>query len=381
MIAVSCQPSTDSRDERTERTVRRIIMCMQNYEILSGNKLVAVWKDKRLTVIDRALLPQYLKKSANADLWLSTRAIDAHRAHSRILKKALRMKERDDVATVLRANGVTITDNYWVRSIGSDLTYEQVRFDADYFKKKSSKSIATLSLSGSSRSFNVVAENSSAPAAELTNVGSFEKCWKNIDGKWWLFKAANHNEAFSEVFISKLCGVLGISCAVYESAGTGIVRTLDFTEGKTNFEPALTFMGEDEDYENVITALKELCPSAVPDYIRLIFLDALVFNPDRHTANFGLLRDKKTGEFLSLAPCFDHNMALISNGYPEGKTKKDLLITLFLDVMNAHPEYKAFLPGVSEEKIEEALCMTGMKVRNNLIIRYLMDRYEMIVRK
>ncbi len=353
---------------------------MQDYEILSGNKLVAVWAEKRLTVIDQMLLPQYLKRTAEADLWLTTRAIDSHRAHSRILKKALRMKERDDVATVLRANGVTITDNYWVRGIGSKLTYEQVRFDAAYFKKRSSKSIANLSLSGSSRSFNVVAEYSDAPAAELTNVGSFEKCWKNIDGKWWLFKAANHNEAFSEVFISKLCGVLGISCAVYESAGTGIVKTLDFTEGKTNFEPALTFMGEDEDYGDVITALKELCPSAIRDYIRLIFLDALVFNPDRHTANFGLLRDKKTGKNLSLAPCFDHNMALISNGYPEGKTKKDMLITLFQDVLNEHPEYRVYIPKVSEDKVEEALRLTGMKVRSNLITHYLMDRYEMIVR-
>ncbi len=354
-------------------------MCMQNYEILSENTLVAVWKDKRLTVIREDLLPQYLKRVPEADLWLATRAIDSHRAHSRILKKALRMKERDDVATVLRANGVTITDNYWVRGIGSALTYEQVRFDADYFKKMSSKAIAKLSLLGSSRSFNYVAEKSGAPAAELTNVGSFEKCWKNIDGKWWLFKAANHNEAFSEVFISKLCGLLQIPCAVYEPAGKGLVKTLDFTDGKTNFEPALAFMGENEDYEDVLTELKELCPSAIPDYIRIIFLDALVFNPDRHTANFGLLRDKKTGQYLSLSPCFDHNMALISNGYPEGKVRKDMLITLFCDVIKDHPEYKACLPEVTKEKIEKALQLTGMKVRTDTITRYIMERYALIV--
>ena len=55
-------------------------MCMQDYEILSGNKLVAIWKDRRLTVVDQTLLPQYLKKAAEADLWLSTRAIDSRRA-------------------------------------------------------------------------------------------------------------------------------------------------------------------------------------------------------------------------------------------------------------------------------------------------------------
>ena len=37
---------------------------------------------------------------------------------------------------------------------------------------------------------------------------------------------------------------------------------------------------------------------AIPDYARMIFLDTIVANPDRHTANFGLLRDTKTGELL-----------------------------------------------------------------------------------
>lgn len=98
-----------------------------------------------------------------------------------------------------------------------------------------------------------------APAAELTNVGSFEKCWKNVDGKWWLYKTASHNEAFSEVFISRFCSELGIRCADYEPAGTGLVKTLDFTEGKTNFEPALTFMGDNEDCGDVIAELKKRC--------------------------------------------------------------------------------------------------------------------------
>ncbi len=44
-------------------------------------------------------------------------------------------------------------------------------------------------------------------------------------------------------------------------------------------------------------------------------MDALVFNVDRHTQNYGLLRSRETGEILSMAPNFDNNMALISRGY------------------------------------------------------------------
>ena len=58
-------------------------MTNRNYEILSGNTLVAIWQDNRLTVVNEALLPLYLKKIQNADLWLETRAIDSQigRAH------------------------------------------------------------------------------------------------------------------------------------------------------------------------------------------------------------------------------------------------------------------------------------------------------------
>lgn len=347
------------------------------YEILSGNTVVAEWVDGDLTILNAELLPLFFGYRPDLPAWLSTRAIDPHRANSRLLKKALRLSERDNVSTSLRAHGLTITDNYWARECGSSLRYEDVRFDEAYYRKAASRSAAKLALSGSSKSFGVVAESRTDCVAELTNIGSFEKCWKNIDGKWWMFKVANRGECFSEVFICQLCAVLGISCAVYEKHGA-YVRTLDFADGDYNFEPALAFMGDEEDYGKTIEKLKELCPAAVPDYVRMIFLDALVFNPDRHTANFGLLRDKKTGALVGLAPLFDHNMALISRGYPSEKVRKDLLITLFADALKAYPEYREYIPAVTKDDITEALRKTAMKVNESFITNYLLARYAAI---
>ena len=103
-------------------------MTDRNYEILSGDTLVAVWNNNKLSVVNEALLPLYLKKIQNADMWLETRAIDSHRANSRLLKKALRLVEKDDISTVIHVNGATITDNYWIREIDSNLTYNDVKF-------------------------------------------------------------------------------------------------------------------------------------------------------------------------------------------------------------------------------------------------------------
>ena len=47
----------------------------------------------------------------------------------------MRLKEKDDVNTVLAVNGATLTDNYWVKSSDSLATYEEIRFKDNLFDK------------------------------------------------------------------------------------------------------------------------------------------------------------------------------------------------------------------------------------------------------
>ncbi|MBQ8209430.1 MAG: hypothetical protein IJZ35_02465 [Clostridia bacterium] len=342
----------------------------KNYEILSGNTVVAVWQDGNLEVINDDLLPLFLKRISDADKWLETRAIDSHRANSRLLKKALRLAEKDDVSTVVHVNAATITDNYWIRPIGSNLAYDDVRFTDDYF--------SNLALKGNYDSFNKAATSKKSRTPELTNVGSFEKCWKLRGGKWWMFKRATHNEMFSELFVYKLGLELGFNMAVYER-GEGCIKSLDFTDGATvNFEPASTFMGDNEDYIDVVESLKKICPDAIPDYIRLIFMDTITANPDRHTNNFGLLRNVETGKIIGLAPNYDNNMALIARGYPSKPKSKDLLITLFNELMNEYPKYKQYIPTLTEDTVRNVLEKINMKVKSQVITDLVMSRYKSI---
>lgn len=345
-------------------------MAGRNYYIMSGDATVAKWENNELTVFDNNLMPLYLKRVHNADMWLETRAIDSHRANSRLLKKALRLKEKDDISTVLHVNAATITDNYWIKPLDSELKYKDIRFSDDYF--------AELALRGSYASFNKAANTKRSNTPELTNIGSFEKCWRLIDEKWWMFKSANHDEQFSEVFIYHLGKALGMNMAVYDR-GDKCVKSLDFTDGASvNFEPAFAFMGDNEDYEDVTEVLAELCPQAVGDFVKMIFLDTVVANPDRHTANFGLLRSTETGELIGFAPVFDHNMALISRGYPKVPTKRDILITLFNDFLSAHPDFIQLIPIITEEMIMNIIKELNMKVRSREIAKLIMKRYEMI---
>ena len=90
--------------------------------------------------------------------------------------------------------------------------------------------------------------------------------------------------------------------------------------------------------------LKNICPEAVGDYVKMLFLDTICANPDRHTFNFGVLRDADNGEILGLAPNFDNNMALISRGYPKNITRKnDLLIKLFNELLEHDEKLKKYI--------------------------------------
>jgi hypothetical protein len=162
--------------------------------------------------------------------------------------------------------------------------------------------------------------------------------------------------------------------------GKGLVKTKDFTDNAhVNFEPAFSFMNDNEDYIETLDALKELCPDSIGDYVKMLFLDTICANPDRHTFNFGILRDIETGDILGLAPNFDNNMALISRGYPKNiKRKNDFLVSLFNELTEYDSDLKQYIPDLTEEFIRDTIKAVGMRVRTNEITEFVMNGYNQI---
>jgi len=319
---------------------------MLNLMIMSKDKCVARYTGGKLEILKKDLLPLYLDRTGYVEGWLEQRAIDRHRTNSRLLKKALRLENKDDINTVLHFNAATITDTYWVKSHDSSLTYEDVRFRDNYFDM--------LALRGDPDSFN--RQPSRTP--ELTNTGSFEKCWRLIDGKWWMYKSENASEQFTELFAYHLAKGLGIPAAVYEKAD-GYVRTLDFTGGASvNFETAFSIIGDEADYCKIYRKLKELDGSVAEAFVQMVFFDGLIFNMDRHEHNFGVLRDTETGKILGMAPLYDHNIALITRGFPSDINRMgDRLIADFVQLVK--DEHITFaLPLLAEAMVAKLLNKT-----------------------
>ncbi|MCL2044881.1 MAG: hypothetical protein FWG88_00660 [Oscillospiraceae bacterium] len=293
-----------------------------NGELMSKDKAIAEISNGLIIGYDPELLPLFLLRTKDFEGWLQGRAIDMHRTNSRILKRALRLTTDDDAELVLKVHAATITDTYWFRENGSSLSYDDVRFKANYFDK--------LALNGDPDSFNL----EYSPTPELTNIGSFEKCWRLEDGKWWMVKQGNNLERFSELFIARLGQALGFSMAEYY-AENGTVKSPDFTDGASvNYESAHGIVGDDEDYKLNFDAFMELSPILAKQYLEIIYLDTICFNMDRHTRNYGILRDVETGDILGMAPNFDNNIALFARGVPkEIARNNDRLILLYSDLL------------------------------------------------
>ena len=107
-------------------------------------------------------------------------------------------------------------------------------------------------------------------------------------------------------------------------------------------------------------------------------MDALCFNMDRHTYNYGFLRDRETGAVVSMAPNFDNNIALVSRGYfssPVGTS--NLLIGLFVDLLRERGLHYE-VPELSADAVLDVAksVLPGEDVDRSHVATLVLDRYR-----
>lgn len=345
---------------------------MINGWIMSGDTAVASFYGRIVTPILPERCPLCFQKGGDLELWLESRAIDRHRTNSRILKRILRLGDTSDLNTALHVHGATITDNYWVKTEDeAGLTWADVGFRENYF--------ADLALSGrfSSIAKNYTPEELRTATPELTNIGSYEKCWRQQDGHWVMVKSGTPEEHFSEIFTAALGKHLGYDMAEYMLDGAYVISK-DFTEGRLNFEPMANLVQDNEEYNFNYDVLQTLDPSLLKPYLDILFMDALVFNVDRHTQNYGLLRSRETGAILSMAPNFDNNMALISRGYASDLSKiANPLIWQFQELLQ-EKNIQYAVPTLTKKALETIVneIMPDAEIRRDYVVRFVWQNYE-----
>ena len=338
--------------------------------LMRGNTTVASFNNGVLIFYDTQLAPLIIKRTKSIEAFLKLRVIDMSRTNARLLKKVLNINPDEEYKTPLYSYALSISDNYWFKPKHSKLKYEDVCFDNDLFFNLSLKGIMAIY------------PNKICLTPELTTGGGYEKGWKNINGEWWMYKVGTTNEIFSELFYAHLFELLHLPTAHYEY-DDGYIRSKNFAT-VYNFEPMVSIAGEDDSYDNVFNALNKIDYQLAKDYIRLCFFDVVLNNIDRHNENCGVLRDKKSGDIVSLAPNYDDNLCLISRNSQLVIDSKEGFLKNFANTINRNSAIKKALkecsiPILNKDIVLKCLNDLPVQIDKNNIVDYVVFRYEYLI--
>ena len=111
------------------------------------------------------------------------------------------------------------------------------------------------------------------------------------------------------------------------------------------------------------------------DYVNIIFMDTLCMNMDRHTNNYGVLRNSENGAIEKSAPNFDNNIALISRGYTLTQvSQNDLLITLWRELCeNIDVDFQ--YPTLKKDDIVRIANSIEINVDKQYVVDFVYNRY------
>ncbi|MGM8251697.1 hypothetical protein ACSXCO_15015 (plasmid) [Clostridium perfringens] len=325
---------------------------MQNINKINGalmhkNQVIATIVDDKLNIINEKMLPSYFKLNGDLRTWLENRCIDTDRRNSRLLRKILGVNTINKVKIALFVHGHTLTDNYWIRlSSETNLKYEDITYSKDL--------LFNTAIYGDTSNWDEFLEENNKNTPQLTLGGSFEKGWKLEAGEWFLVKEGNSLTNSAEIIASELCKYFCFKAVEYLKYDDTCVCCKNFTNDlRYNFEPMSDFLGFEYDLEVALDYISQIDINYIKDFLDMLFLDALLVNPDRHTNNYGFLRDSNTGEFIGLAPIFDNNLALFatkSNIIDLNSGNFEEIEKLYLPVLKAH---KYSMPCLEYENLKE----------------------------
>lgn len=231
------------------------------------------------------------------------------------IREALETLELSNTKMLLvRCYGLSLSDQYWICPEGSGLTWDKVNF----FDNNFSDDIGDV-LFGTNKKTNVLDFNS----PDNTSDGNLKKRWKIIDGKRCLVKGGSNpfrQQPFNEVIAAGIMERLGIPHVPYAvtwNKGAPYCICQDFVADDTELVPAWRIIQTQKKdnstsvYQHFVNCCESLgVKDVVPFLDRMIVLDYIIANEDRHLNNFGLLRNAETLEWIGMAPIYDSGSSL-----------------------------------------------------------------------
>lgn len=302
----------------------KYVLMNKNTEVLIANydEGIKVF-DKIIEIRNIEYAPLIIKKSYemkedfrfNLNDWFIGRGIPSWRDELDMLLARLNISTPLELFD--RAFTLSLSDQYWIKQVGSNIKYEDVNFfDHDF------DSVEFVEASFSDNYDSITRKETLMSPNNTTN-GMLKKSWIIEDGKRYLLKGGYKNDylqPFNEVLASIICDKLDFDHVTYtlDTFKNKVVsKCLCFINKDTELIPASQIMygitkhKTSKDYNEYIKILEQNGIKNAREKIEnMHILDFLMMNEDRHLNNFGIIRDVNTLEWLDVAPIFDNGESL-----------------------------------------------------------------------
>ena len=244
--------------------------------------------------------------------WWTDRSIPASRSGIREALETMGLANTG--ALLVRCYGLSLSDQYWICPEDSGLTWDRINFfDHDF-----SDDIGDILFGAEKKADRL---NFSSP--DNTSDGNLKKRWKIIDGTRCLVKGGSNpfrQQPFNEVIASEIMARLDIPHIPYIvtwSKGAPYSVCENFVTRDTELIPAWRILRTQKKnnsvsvYQHFINCCEALgITDPVPFLDRMLTVDYIIANEDRHFNNFGVLRDAETLRWLGFAPIYDSGSSL-----------------------------------------------------------------------
>lgn len=244
--------------------------------------------------------------------WWKGRAIPASRSGIRSVLVELNLSSTQKLLE--KCLGISLSDQYWICPTDSGIQWSQVNF----FDHSFSDDVGNILFGQASLSDHI-----SLMSPDNTSDGWLKKKWKIIDGKRCLIKGgsgATQQEPYNEVLASRIMERLNISHVKYsllieDDYPYSVCE--DFVTPQTDLISAWNLMQtiKKPNHVSVYQHYLDCCkaygiPGIKESLDRMMVLDYLIVNEDRHQNNFGVVRNAETLEYIGAAPIFDSGTSL-----------------------------------------------------------------------
>jgi hypothetical protein len=257
--------------------------------------------------------------------WLKGRSIPASRFGIWDLYTSLGRDSTEYL--ILKCYGLSLSDHYWVRPEDSGLHWGDINF----FQNDFSKDVGEM-LFGREPDDK---KNVSLVSPDNTSDGWLRKKWIISDGKRTLVKGGSgiwKQEPYNEVVATAIMRRLEMNHVPYSlitERGEPLCLCENFLSEDTELVTAWRVLHShkmepnDTDFSHFLRCCDKLCiPNARRDLEKMIVLDYIIANEDRHYSNFGFVRNAETLQWLGVAPIFDSGTSLWHNAHDITEVRK-----------------------------------------------------------